>query len=105
MNKWILASMLGIAVGTAQLTGCAVTDGQSTVGQFADDATITTQVKAKMAEDTSVSASRISVETLKGTVQLSGFAVSQAEKDKAGQIARSVSNVKNVVNNIVVRPS
>ena len=102
MNKWILASLL--AIGGAQLGGCAITDGQSTVGQYTDDTTITAQVKAKMAEDTTVSASRISVETLKGTVQLSGFATSQSEKDKAAQIARGVPNVKSVVNNIVVRP-
>jgi len=100
MNKWIVASLISIG----SVSGCAVTDGQSTVGQYTDDTAITAQVKAKMAEDTSVSASRISVETLKGTVQLSGFATSQAEKDKAAQIAASVSNVKNVVNNIIVRP-
>lgn len=102
MNKWILASLL--AIGGAQITGCAVTDGQSTVGQYADDSAITAQVKSKMAEDTSVSASRIGVETLKGTVQLSGFAVSEAERDRAGQIARGVPHVRSVVNNIVVRP-
>jgi hyperosmotically inducible protein len=103
MNKWIVASL--ISLSGMQLVGCAVTDGQSTVGQYTDDTVITAEVKAKMAEDKSVSASRISVETLQGTVQLSGFATSQVEKDRAAQIARGVSNVKNVVNNIIVRPS
>lgn len=102
MNKWILASLL--AIGGAQITGCAVTDGQSTVGQYADDSAITAQVKTKMAEDTTVSASRIGVETLKGTVQLSGFATSETERDRAAQIARNVPHVKSVVNNIVVSP-
>ena len=56
-----------------------------------------------MAEDPAVSAMRISVETLNGTVQLSGFASSQAEKDKAAATARAVPDVKDVRNNIVVR--
>ena len=57
-----------------------------------------------MAEDPNVSAMRISVETLNGTVQLSGFATSQAEKDKAAVLARGVPDVRDVRNNIVVRP-
>ena len=102
MKNYIMASLL--ALGAAQFAGCAVTDGQSTVGQYTDDTTITTQVKAKMAEDPVVSASRISVETVNGTVQLSGFATTQAEKSKAEAIARGVDHVKQVRNSIVVQP-
>jgi osmotically-inducible protein OsmY len=101
MNKLIVASM--IAVSSLAASGCAVSGGQSTVGQYVDDATITTRVKARMAEDPAVSAMRISVETLDGTVQLSGFATSQAEKDKAAMVARGVPEVRDVRNNIVVR--
>ena len=71
-----------------------------------DDGTLlldSARLKAKFAEDKHVSAMRIQVETLKGEVQLSGFAASQAEKERAGQIARSVDNVTRVRNNIVVR--
>lgn len=101
MNKTFATSLLVLGLlGTA---GCAVTDGQSTAGQYIDDATITTRVKARMAEDPQVSAMRINVETLNGTVQLSGFAASEAEKNKAASIARNVPDVKNVRNNIVVR--
>jgi len=57
-----------------------------------------------MTEDKTVSASSISVETLNGTVQLSGFAKSQAEKNQAEVLARSAKNVRDVRNNIVVRP-
>ena len=101
MKKLIVASM--IAVGSLVVSGCAVSGGQSTVGQYVDDATITTRVKARMAEDPAVSAMRISVETLDGTVQLSGFATSQAEKDKAATVARGVPEVREVRNNIIVR--
>jgi osmotically-inducible protein OsmY len=102
MKNILIASLVAVAaLGT---TGCAVTSGQSTVGQYVDDATIATRVKARFAEDSQVSAMRIQVEALKGTVQLAGFATSQAEKDRAGQIARGVPDVKEVRNNIIVRP-
>ncbi len=101
MKTLLIAAAVALAV--PGLTGCAVQSGQSSVGQYVDDTTITTRVKARFAEDPGVSAMRIQVETLNGTVQLSGFAASQAEKDKAAQVARSVSDVKGVRNNIVVR--
>ena len=102
MKTLFVASSIAVASLFA-VTGCAVTDDQSTVGEFVDDAAISTKVKAKFADDKQVSAMRIQVETLKGEVQLSGFASSQAEKERAGQIARSVDNVTRVRNNIVVR--
>lgn len=85
-------------------SGCAVGRGQQTAGAYVDDAAITTAVKARFAEDKTVSATSISVETLNGTVQLSGFAKSGAEKMQADNIARGVKNVKSVRNDIVVRP-
>ncbi len=89
---------------TVLSTGCAVVRGQETTGAYVDDAGITTSVKAKMIEDKTVAASSISVETLNGTVQLSGFAKSGAEKAQAEAIARGVKNVRAVRNDIVVRP-
>ncbi|PTT90157.1 transporter [Pelomonas sp. HMWF004] len=101
MKHFFIAALISLAA----LTGCAVTSGQSSVGQYVDDATVATRVKARFAEDDKVSAMRIQVEALKGTVQLAGFAVSQEEKDRAGQIARAVPDVKDVRNNIIVRPA
>jgi hyperosmotically inducible protein len=99
--------MIAVAMAaTAVLySGCAVTDRQTTVGQAVDDTAITTRVKARMAEDPNVSAMRIEVETLNGVVQLAGFATSQAEKDRAAMLARNVPNVRDVRNNIIVRPA
>lgn len=91
------------AVLVIQTTGCAVARDQQSVGAYIDDATITTRVKAKFAEDKTVSAMAINVETLNGTVQLSGFAKTNAEKSAAAQLASSVSGVKAVRNDIVVR--
>ena len=95
------AALAGITIIS---TGCAVGRGQETAGSYIDDTAITIAVKAKFVEDKTVAASSISVETLNGTVQLSGFAKSVAEKSQAEAIARGVKNVKNVRNDIVVRP-
>jgi hyperosmotically inducible protein len=86
------------------VSGCAVTRGQETVGAYVDDTAITTAVKARFVENKTVAASSISVETLNGTVMLSGFAKNEAERSTAESIARSVNGVKQVKNEIAVRP-
>ncbi len=97
----LAATMMAVALLTT--AGCAVSRGQETVGAYVDDAGITTLIKARMAENKSVSATSISVETLNGVVLLSGFAKSSTEKATAESIARGVSNVKSVRNEILVR--
>jgi hyperosmotically inducible periplasmic protein len=97
-----------IAVATAlvaltTLPGCAVSRGQSSVGEYIDDTAITTAVKAKFVENKTVDASAISVETLEGTVMLSGFAKNDSERAMAESVARTVRGVKTVKNQIVVR--
>ena len=101
MHKLIVSAL--IACGALAQTGCAITSGQSSTGQYVDDTTITARVKKRFAEDPQVAASRISVETLKGTVQLSGFAKSQEEKAMAEKLARETSGVVAVRNDIAVR--
>jgi len=102
MKKLLIAVAVTLT-SLSGVTGCAVTSGQETAGQYVDDATITTRVKSRFAQDPKVSAMRISVETLKGVVQLSGFATTEDEKVRAEQIARAVPDVRGVQNAIVVR--
>ena len=49
------------AVALLTTAGCAVTRDQSTVGEYVDDTTISTKVKAKFIEDKAVAASSIQV--------------------------------------------
>ena len=71
--------------------------------QWVKDSAITTQIKTKMAMDKQVSATHISVDTDdQGVVQLSGTAKSQAEAEKAAEIAQSVKGVTSVDNKIRV---
>lgn len=106
LNKPVLTLALATAlVATLGATsGCAVARKQETVGAYVDDAALTTRVKAKFAADPTVSAMSISVETLKGTVQLSGFAKNTDEKAMAEKLARETSGVVAVRNDIAVRP-
>ena len=93
-----------LAGATVVTTGCAVMRGQESAGAYVDDASITTAVKAKFVEDKTVDAGAISVETLNGTVQLSGFAKTNAEKMQAETLARNVKGVRQVKNVLTVRP-
>jgi osmotically-inducible protein OsmY len=85
-------------------TGCAVSRGQESVGAYVDDTTITTQVKSRFIENKQVDAAAISVETMKGTVMLSGFAKNATERSTAETIARAVKGVVGVRNEIAIRP-
>lgn len=103
----IQINRLGAAAAAIVLlaaSGCAISRGQETLGSYIDDAGITTQVKSRFFEDKDVAGSSISVETLNGTVMLSGFAKNQLERSKAESIARAVKGVVSVKNEIAVRP-
>lgn len=72
-------------------------------GEYFDDTVITTKVKAAFVQDDTVSALRISVTSNNGIVQLSGFANSPLEADRAAMVARQVPGVKQVKNDILVK--
>lgn len=92
------------AVLFATASGCAVTRGQESVGAYVDDSAITTAVKARFVDNHTVDATSIKVETLNGTVMLSGFAKSADEKSTAETLTWKVNGVKAVKNEIAVRP-
>ena len=103
--KYTRALAIALLAGATLVgTGCSIMRGQETVGAYVDDASITTAIKAKFVEDKTVDAASIKVETLNGTVQLSGFAKSQSEKSQAENIARNTKGVRAVQNNLSVRP-
>lgn len=103
MNSRIVLSA-ALAAALISLAGCAVSRGQETVGGYVDDTAITSSVKARFIDNRDVDAASIKVETLNGTVLLSGFAKSSNERNTAELIARNVSGVRAVRNEIAVRP-
>ncbi|MDP3084485.1 MAG: BON domain-containing protein [Rubrivivax sp.] len=92
------------AVALLSATGCAVTRGQESVGAYLDDTAITTAVKGRMIDNKSVDGTSIKVETLNGTVMLSGFAKNMDERTVAESLAWKTDGVKSVKNAIAVRP-
>ena len=101
-RKYFFAGITALAL--LATTGCAVTRNQETMGAYIDDAAITANIKSRFFEDKTVAGMAISVETLKGTVLLSGFARSTNERNTAENLARGVKGVKAVKNEIVVNP-
>ena len=93
-----------VAAAAITTTGCAVSRGQESVGAYIDDSAITTAVKARFVDNKTVDAAAISVETMKGTVMLSGFAKNSSEKSVAESLAWKVDGVKAVKNEISIRP-
>ena len=67
-----------------------------------DDATITARVKTALLNDTQVNATKIDVTTSNGVVNLSGTVRSKTEEDRAVQLARQVSGVREVKANLTV---
>ena len=94
---------VAIVLTLATTAGCAVSRGQQTAGAYIDDTAITATVKSRMLESEEVAGTSITVETLNGTVMLSGFAKGDHEKAAAGSIASKVDGVKSVKNEITVR--
>ncbi|MFA5121946.1 BON domain-containing protein [Zavarzinia sp.] len=74
------------------------------VGGYASDSWITTKVKSNLLTDFSLNGLSIGVETVNGIVYLSGVVRSEAQRDKAVEIARSISGVQKVVSAIQVSP-
>ena len=83
--------------------GCAATPTSDSTGQYVDDTTITTKVKASLLDDSAVKSFQISVQTVKGVVQLSGFVDTSDERSAADHDASAVSGVRDVKNDIIVK--
>ena len=95
--------MISTAVVCLTVGACAATTTRDSTGQYIDDSTITTKVKAALFNDASLKSDEISVETFKGRVQLRGFVRSQANIEQALADARGVSGVSTVENDMELR--
>lgn len=83
----------------------AVDTSTDTTGEYLDDATITTKVKASFAEDKWVKGMDISVRTDHGVVDLTGTVGSTKESDRATALATKIKAVKAVHNNLKINPN
>jgi len=94
--------MLALVVLVALTAGCTSMTGK-TAGQNVDDASITASVKTKLAAEKPATLTKVDVDTNKGTVYLTGNVETPAIKERATELARQVSGVREVVNNLKVQ--
>jgi hyperosmotically inducible protein len=81
-----------------------IRDSRST-GEAVDDTVIEAKVKSELAGKSGLgTATDVIVEVNRGVVELSGFVPTLEQKTMAANIARGVSGVKDVQNNIELKP-
>ena len=102
-KNYIVIRFLVVLVMIAAFAACAATPKHEGTGEYIDDSVITTKIKTQLASDDFLKSFQISVETYQGTVQLSGFVNSKQAADKAGEVVRSVKEVKSLKNNLIVK--
>jgi osmotically-inducible protein OsmY len=107
-----LKHLLPVAlVASAFLTGCGTLAGSPdrkdgaphrTVGEAVDDAKIVTELNAKYAADPDLSVFKINVDSTQGYVRLKGEVKTFAARQKAEAMARTISGVKSVDNQLLI---
>ena len=100
--KAMIKAILPVVALMLCLSGCQAITGE-TLGQNIDDTTITTTVKTKLAGEKGSTLTRVQVDTNRGVVQLSGVVDTAADRSLAERVARGVSGVKGVTNNLQVK--
>ena len=104
-----LTTVLGLALCFGALplatmtTGCAGDRYHQSTGEAIDDKGISSRVKSALSNDAEYKYEDVKVTTFKGTVQLSGFVDTSAQKSRAGDLAKGVEGVKDLENNITVK--
>jgi len=93
-----------LVVGGAAAGGYYVGKDERSVGQIADDATITSAINTKYVRDNQVSALDINVDTYRGVVTLHGSVSSKSAAARAVELARSTRGVRKVVSRLSVVP-
>ncbi len=100
MNKTKVVSLLLMAL--LSLAGCTTMTGES-AGQYADDSAITARVKTALAADKAANLTRIDVATTNQVVALNGIVQSPDQKRRAEEIAKEISGVRRVQNNLQIQ--
>lgn len=98
IGQFFLAVMVALT-----LAACGATPQRESTGEYLDDSVLTTKVKTALLNDPVVSGLAVNVETFKGIVQLSGFVKTDAERNRAIELARDVQGVRQVKNDILLR--
>jgi len=101
MNRGII-KLIAIAGALAMVSACSSTRTQQSAGEVIDDSVLTSKVKLALIDDPVTKAGQINVETFRGVVQLGGFVDNAQIREQATKVARSVTGVKEVRNDLRV---
>ncbi len=99
----IAAGFAAILLLSPILTSCNREPVERTITQEQEDAKLAETVKANFASSASFKFPDVQVASFKGTVQLSGFVISDDQKNAAQEIAKGVAGVQDVENKISVK--
>src|SRR5687767_6224397 len=106
MKKGLINCGLSLLIALAVVgiaPGCAGDRHNQSTGEYIDDSAITSKVKAALLADKGVSGMAVKVKTYKRVVQLSGFVDTAEQKNRAGEIARGITGVEAVKNDVTVK--
>jgi len=105
MKRVLLGITLATIVSSSFLvTGCTTAQrGGRSTGEYIDDKTLNSRVRGALDDSAEYKFPDVKVESFRGTVQLSGFVATMAQKSRAGEIAKNVRGVANVDNKITVK--
>jgi hyperosmotically inducible protein len=100
---WQGTILLGISV--LVLAGCGTNNRyERSTSEFVDDKRLGSRVKQALNAQPVYKYPDVKIQTYRGTVQLSGFVATEAQKEAATEIARQVRGVGELENNILLAP-
>lgn len=104
-NRLILSALLIAAVACAGLagTGCKTDNRASDTRQ--GDKQAASRIKKALKDAPAYKLEEVRVEVYDGVAQLSGFTDTKEQKVYAGEIAADTSGVRQVINNIAMKPA
>src|SRR5438045_2033838 len=109
LKRWRVIQSMAVAVAMLAFAGCKNMGGSSSSnderseGRTADDKAITEHVQERLKSDPVYKYPTVDTSTFGGVVQLSGFVDTDNQKRRAGEIARQVPGVHQVVNGITLK--
>ena len=103
VRRCVALVLLGISLGCT-LAACAPTQDRRGTGEYVDDTVLNTRVKSALIAVKDVDARDINVDTFRGVVQLSGFVASRQMQERAVAVTRSVPGVREVKDDMRLRP-
>jgi hyperosmotically inducible periplasmic protein len=98
--KTRIIRLTAILATLAFAVACSSTRTQQSAGEVIDDSVLTSKVKVALIDDPITKAGQINVETFRGVVQLGGFVDNARQKNQATTVARSITGVKEVRNEL-----